>query len=638
MTPKSHAAEILVVRAVEEVRPDAIPSATLVDALAAAGDLDDEPGWLWRRATYLLDQCLTPYRPLASMCEAADGGTFLFIVLPLLVGALSNYLGPHSRIHVLFNPIAFLVVWNLLMYVLLPSLTLLRRSRSRRQTRAVDIQEDAEAPVEAEAPVDGSDQGPVPPVRSNPLMRWAMRRLVPGLWLRFSKAAGEAQERAGEFAAVARKFWGYWFAATRPALALNGRRALHWMAVGLTVGAVVGMYVRGLFFEYNVIWRSTFIRDPDVVALMLRCLLGPAALLLGQSLPEAAEAAKLMTPSGAPAASWIHLYAASAAVFVVIPRTAMAIGAGIRRRVVGRKLELDLGEDYYQRLLNVGRNLHVQRVEEAIGADVKKECRKFSDAVATFVCKELYDERIVPRLEDYRTQGGAISDLEKAIESECVSFREAVERHLPIAQQQFERSLTKSIEHTIGTRLAVLTVPASQIATGVGTAAEGSSEQVIGSLGHRLADLLSGTVSAAVAVAAGTISGGLGKTLGTAILVGLLHTTGPVGFIVGALGGLLIASAGWWLGRDRLAAAVKETPLPGLLVRASLLRFGSLVDSGREKCRAAVKNVIDRELEPLTPKIAEQIWHSVKPILGDQHRQGKAPEAPEADQDSRSIC
>lgn len=637
MTPKSNAAEILLVRAVEEVQPDAIPSAALVDAVGAAGDLDDESGWLWRRATYLLDRCLTAYRPLAKMCDAANGGTFVLILLPLLVGGLSNYLGPHSRIHVLFNSIAVLIVWNLLMYVLMASSALFRRARSRPRPDAVDTEEgEPEAPVAAEAALAVPNQVAVPTVPSSPLTRWMMRRLVPGLWLRFSRAAGEAQERAGDFAAVARTFWGHWYAVARPALALNGRRALHWIAVGLTVGAVVGMYVRGLFFEYNVIWRSTFIRDPDLIALMLRSLLGPAALLLAQPLPDAAAAAKLMTPSGAPAAPWIHLYAASAAVFVVVPRLAMAIGSGIRRRVVSRKLHLDLGDAYYQRLLDVGRNLHVQRVEEAIGTDVEAECRKFSDAVARFVCDELYDGRIVPRLEEYRTQGGAIAELEQDIESQCAAFRGEVERYLPIAQQAFERSLTESIEQTIGARLSVLTVPASQIAGGVGTAAEDSSGHVAGSLGHRMADLLSGTVSAGVAVAAGTISGGLGKTLGTAIIVGLLHTTGPVGFVIGALGGLLIAGAGWWLGRDRLAATMKQTRFPSWLVRASLLRFGSLVDTGREKCRAAVKTVIDRELEPLTPKIAEQIWHSVKPILGDQQR-GKGVAAPEAAQPSRSI-
>ena len=37
-------------------------------------------------------------------------------------------------------------------------------------------------------------------------------------------------------------------------------------------------------------------------------------------------------------------------------------------------------------------------------------------------------------------------------------------------------------------------------------------------------------------------------------------------------------------------------------------------------CYDAVREVLDRELEPLTPRIAEQIWNSVKPLLGRRQR------------------
>ena len=43
-------------------------------------------------------------------------------------------------------------------------------------------------------------------------------------------------------------------------------------------------------------------------------------------------------------------------------------------------------------------------------------------------------------------------------------------------------------------------------------------------------------MSAAVAIGLGTISGGFGKSLGVAILVGVVHS-GPLAFVVGALVG-----------------------------------------------------------------------------------------------------
>jgi len=34
--------------------------------------------------------------------------------------------------------------------------------------------------------------------------------------------------------------------------------------------------------------------------------------------------------------------------------------------------------------------------------------------------------------------------------------------------------------------------------------------------------------------------------------------------------------------------------------------------------------LMDRELETLTPKIAEQIWMGVKPLLGEQQRKKRS--------------
>ena len=73
MTAAVRAAQILVVRAVEETRPDEVPPAALVDSFTIAGDLDDEVGWLWRPATFLLEQPpLARYRRLVSMATTGS--------------------------------------------------------------------------------------------------------------------------------------------------------------------------------------------------------------------------------------------------------------------------------------------------------------------------------------------------------------------------------------------------------------------------------------------------------------------------------------------------------------------------------------------------------------------------------------
>ncbi len=633
MTAAAKAADILVVRAVEETVPKEVPDAALVDSFTITRDLDDEIEWLWQRANFLLDQpSLARYRRLGTMASAADGGTGLCIVVSFVIGMLSNYLGPSARIHVLFNPIALLIVWNIIVYAVLAGFSVARRRSPSRPTAA-----DGAAPV-PEARTELAPSGPPPapatalrraPARPGLGTRWVIGHAIPALWLRVHRAVGEAHLSAGNLATVGKAFWAQWIAGAQPALHLNVRRAVHWMAFGLGAGAVAGMYVRGLFFDYNVVWRSTFIRDPELVATILNVLFAPARALLGQPSVDTAEAAQLMTPGGVPAAPWVHLYAGSAVLFIGLPRIVMAMVATLRRRAAHAHFALDVGAPYYRQRIEMARSRQIQRIEEAIGADVRDECGTFADAIADHVCESLYDRRILPLLERFRAEGGSIAELEEAIGAECELFRSDLDRFLPIARHDFERSLLRSIERTIGTRLSVLSVP-GQIATGIDAVAGASSGNVAQSVGHRLTDALGASISAAVALIAATVSGGIGHSLGTAVLVGLLGTTGPIAFAIGAGAGLAVAGAGWWLGREHVTDALKHTRLPGLVARATLVGFSRVIAQGRERCRAAVADVVGRELEALTPQVAAQIWQGVKPLLAEQHRRGESLGAPQA--------
>ena len=124
-------------------------------------------------------------------------------------------------------------------------------------------------------------------------------------------------------------------------------------------------------------------------------------------------------------------------------------------------------------------------------------------------------------------------------------------------------------------------------------------------------------VTAGVSLVVATISGGFGHHLGAAVLVGLLHTTGPVAFLIGGLGGLGLAAMSWYVGREQLAQRMKGVSLPRSVARL-VLREGSLsrlAAQGREQCRDAVRQMLDRELAPLVPQLAEQIWAKLRPAL-----------------------
>lgn len=127
---------------------------------------------------------------------------------------------------------------------------------------------------------------------------------------------------------------------------------LHRAAFAFALGAVAGLYVRGLVLEYRAGWESTFL-DPGTIERVLGFVLGPAAALTGIELPDSArlEAMRLGAGgTGENAAPWIHLYAVTLALVVLVPRALLALGTGWSARRLARALPVPLDEAYFQRL------------------------------------------------------------------------------------------------------------------------------------------------------------------------------------------------------------------------------------------------------------------------------------------------
>jgi hypothetical protein len=140
--------------------------------------------------------------------------------------------------------------------------------------------------------------------------------------------------------AVAR-FHADWLAATAALQAQRGAALMHSGAAALALGALASLYAHGLVQDYRAGWDSTFL-DVDGVRLLLGGLLGPAAALSGQALPDAAALVglRLATGGGEGAARWIHLWALTLALAVLLPRLLLAAGAVLRARRLARQLPL----------------------------------------------------------------------------------------------------------------------------------------------------------------------------------------------------------------------------------------------------------------------------------------------------------
>ena len=213
------------------------------------------------------------------------------------LGVASDAIGPTDRINILAPPLLAVLVWNLVVYLVL----VLR-----------------------------------PAGASGPLQRWLLR-----MRSRSAAAASSPLARfAPDWAAASGALYGARFAAV-----------LHAGAAALVLGAFLSLYLRGIAFEYRAGWDSTFL-TADSVHRLITIVLGPAAHLSGIDLPDVDQLARLRFSlgSGVNAAPWIHLYAITMGLAVVLPRTILAAVAVRRARAMTRDFPLALDGDDFARL------------------------------------------------------------------------------------------------------------------------------------------------------------------------------------------------------------------------------------------------------------------------------------------------
>jgi hypothetical protein len=266
---------------------------------------------LAERARHALQRLLPRQPALATLLKMGLRPAPWVLLLPLvafIAGVAVDGIGSSQRINLLAPPVWAVVVWNLAVY--------------------------------AGLALPGAAAAAVPRGLRALLARWA----APGLRLRADGHVPALQAYAAA-----------WARAAAPAALARGALLLHVAAAALALGMVAGLYLRGLVLDYRAGWQSTFL-DPAAVRGVLALLLAPASALTGIGVPDAeAIAALRVGPDAvatAPAAPWLHLYAATLALAVVLPRTLLALAAAWRMWHCAQRVPLPLHEPYFQRLLH----------------------------------------------------------------------------------------------------------------------------------------------------------------------------------------------------------------------------------------------------------------------------------------------
>lgn len=297
--------------------------------------------WLAERARLGLARCRQRWGPSLpqTLADAAAGPGRLLawaaVVAALLSGALGDVLGGAHQINLLSLPMLGLLAWNLGVYTLLALQALRRlvpgaRGGPHRSGQAGALQAAALALLaRTQAGLTARTAAPPP----SPLAP-----AIPGSFVH------SARVQAG--------FMQDWLAAARPLHIARLSALVHVAAACLAIGVVASLYARGLVLDYRAGWDSTFL-GPGSVRQLLGLLLGPAAALSGQALPDAAALAGLRLASGGSegAARWIHLWALTLGLGVVLPRLVLAGAAWARAQRQARRLPLPAHASDLQGLL-----------------------------------------------------------------------------------------------------------------------------------------------------------------------------------------------------------------------------------------------------------------------------------------------
>ena len=263
----AEASQLLWIRSLEEADPlgSLISGSARVAASREAATPEDSD-FLKRRTAILTNQLPSAIQvpPLAGAAGSwrqrlPHWTPWAVIGGAFLLGMACNSLGSAHLINILSFPLLGLILWNLCVCAI--SLPASWKSRK---------------------PSDATGPPPVPKVPGD------------------NPAAVAAAAWQGRHA--------YW---EKPRTQARLTITFHAAAIALAAGVVAEMYLHGLIRSYTVTWESTFLSERHVRA-VTGTILGPASLLTGIPVPE--------PRAHGSAAPWIHLWAASALIFIVVPR------------------------------------------------------------------------------------------------------------------------------------------------------------------------------------------------------------------------------------------------------------------------------------------------------------------------------
>ncbi len=356
---------VLMLQAVEEyddgeevLTPDAKRDAASI----AGAPLGKDPGrpeqdrFLAKRAEVLLDRAASRFPEASNWMHRSVSGhrfgmlAFCLGITAATIGFFTNELGPEKRINILSFPLLGILLWSLLVYV--RELFLFFKGRDN--------------------------------FFHDGMIDWLVAFMQP-------PTKNDAANSDVALTPARDCFVRRWRKMNAPVVGARTKSLLHTVALILAASAIFGMYVKGLANEYSAVWESTFFQNSEQLRPFLQAILGPAATITGDSIPSAAELEAIHwresdEVGGENAARWIHWYAITIGLFVLLPRAIFATIWKLRAGRMARTLPFrETDPRYFDRIISIssGAPLDIALVPYTINPD---------ETIKNGITKRLEDE------------------------------------------------------------------------------------------------------------------------------------------------------------------------------------------------------------------------------------------------------
>lgn len=166
----------------------------------------------------------------------------------------------------------------------------------------------------------------------------------PPVWLMWLSGVESSSPESNVSATVQERYQQLLWPVAFRRLWLRFRGWLHLAAALLALGSAAALYARGWAREYRAMWESTVLSDTGAQK-FFAVLFAPASKILGLDLPLETLPSMHRTAGsdglGTPALPWIHLYAGTLLLGIIVPRLFLAVwvdrraNAEIQRRLKG---------------------------------------------------------------------------------------------------------------------------------------------------------------------------------------------------------------------------------------------------------------------------------------------------------------